>query len=306
MKIGIPRAMLYYRFRPLWETFFQRIGCEIVLSAPTNPKTLLDGSRDSPEECCLPAKIFMGHVRELAGKCEYIFVPRFEQMSKNEEFCARFMGLPDVVGSTFRDLLLLRYDMTNERFEHVCFDKIGRCLGKSPAVTRLAYIEAVRAQNEAERRAFREQEALRQKPGLKVLIAAQPYLMHDPYIGGPIVKLIEHERGIPLFSDRCNRRKCLAAAAEISPNLFWTMNKESAGAVSLNRGKVNGVILLTAFPCGPDAMVNELLTRKIKDVPMLQLVLDDMQGEAGLQTRIESFFDVMREREMRQVQEYAG
>lgn len=30
MKIGIPRAMLYYRDGALWQTFFQTLGHEVV------------------------------------------------------------------------------------------------------------------------------------------------------------------------------------------------------------------------------------------------------------------------------------
>ena len=41
MKIGIPRALLYYRYGVLWETFFRELGMETVLSPHTN-KNLLD------------------------------------------------------------------------------------------------------------------------------------------------------------------------------------------------------------------------------------------------------------------------
>lgn len=44
----------------------------------------------------------------------------------------------------------------------------------------------------------------------------------------------------------------------------------------------------------PDSLVNELCLRKIKDIPMLNIVIDEHQGEAGLQTRIESFIDVIK------------
>jgi predicted nucleotide-binding protein (sugar kinase/HSP70/actin superfamily) len=60
---------------------------------------------------------------------------------------------------------------------------------------------------------------------------------------------------------------------------------------------VDGIILLSAFPCGPDSMVNELITRKVKDVPMLNLVLDSQSGTAGIETRLESFVDIIRFKE---------
>ena len=57
---------------------------------------------------------------------------------------------------------------------------------------------------------------------------------------------------------------------------------------------VDGIILLSAFPCGPDSMVNELVTRRVKGVPLLNLVLDSQTGTAGVETRLESFIDIIR------------
>jgi predicted nucleotide-binding protein (sugar kinase/HSP70/actin superfamily) len=39
--------------------------------------------------------------------------------------------------------------------------------------------------------------------------------------------------------------------------------------------------------------VSELCQRKIKDKPFINIVLDEHNGEAGLQTRIESFIDII-------------
>ncbi len=49
---------------------------------------------------------------------------------------------------------------------------------------------------------------------------------------------------------------------------------------------------LTAFPCGPDSLTNELVIRKI-DIPYLQLIQDDLDGVAGMETRLESFLDII-------------
>jgi len=57
---------------------------------------------------------------------------------------------------------------------------------------------------------------------------------------------------------------------------------------------VDGIIVMSAFPCGPDAMVNEMIQRKIKNVPILNLTLDGQSGSAGIETRLESFIDIIR------------
>ena len=58
--------------------------------------------------------------------------------------------------------------------------------------------------------------------------------------------------------------------------------------------KSDGIILVSAFPCGPDSMTNELLIRRLKGMPILPLVLDTQSGMAGVETRIESFLDIIR------------
>ena len=39
-KIGIPKALLYHRYKTLWKTFFERLDCEIVESSDTTKETI--------------------------------------------------------------------------------------------------------------------------------------------------------------------------------------------------------------------------------------------------------------------------
>ena len=71
------------------------------------------------------------------------------------------------------------------------------------------------------------------------------------------------------------------------------MNRELLGSISKYHNDVNCIILLTAFPCGPDSMVNEMIIRRIKDRPILNLLLDSQDGNAGIETRLESFIDII-------------
>ena len=38
--IGIPRAMLYYRYEVLWKNFFSILGADCVISEPTNKEII--------------------------------------------------------------------------------------------------------------------------------------------------------------------------------------------------------------------------------------------------------------------------
>ena len=67
IKVGIPKALLYYQYHPMWETFFEELGAEVVVSSPTTQTMLSEGSSRVVAETCLPVKIFLGHALSLRG-----------------------------------------------------------------------------------------------------------------------------------------------------------------------------------------------------------------------------------------------
>ena len=71
------------------------------------------------------------------------------------------------------------------------------------------------------------------------------------------------------------------------------MNRELIGALLCLHEDIDGIVLVSAFPCGPDSMTNDAVTRCIKGKPMLSLTVDAQSGTAGLETRIESFIDIL-------------
>jgi len=65
------------------------------------------------------------------------------------------------------------------------------------------------------------------------------------------------------------------------------------GAIAQYAKKINGIIYIAAFPCGPDALSIELYQKKFPQIPSMNLTLDELQSEAGLMTRLESFVDIL-------------
>ena len=102
---------------------------------------------------------------------------------------------------------------------------------------------------------------------------------------------------VPLRADLVDREAALKHSKELSPTCKWEISREILGGIQQHKDDVDGIILLSAFPCGPDAMVNELITRRVTGVPMLNLVLDSQSGTAGVETRLESFIDIIRFKE---------
>lgn len=300
MTIGLPKALLYYRYKVLWETFFKELNCETITSEETNKKILSNGIDFSIDECCLPAKIYMGHVHSLIGKCNYILVPRVVSYGKRNIVCVKFNAMYDIVRNTFENVNLLDYniDVLNGDSELKGFIKIGKALGKGYIKSLVAYTKAKKAQLNYERENIKLQEKALESPDkLKILIVSHPYNMYDKLIGYPITKYISELGGVPIFADATDKRECIIKSKEISETLYWIYNKEIIGSIKLLEDKIDGIILLTAFPCGPDSLVNEVIIRKSKKIPTINIILDELQGEAGLQTRIESFMDIIKEKE---------
>ncbi len=52
------------------------------------------------------------------------------------------------------------------------------------------------------------------------------------------------------------------------------------------------MIFISSFPCGPDSLANELAMRRI-DLPYLNIIIDDIDALTGIETRIESFIDIL-------------
>lgn len=298
MTIGLPQALLYYRYEYLWKTFFSVLGCDVITSQETSQQIMVDGISHSVSECCLPVKLFMGHIANLNGHCDHILVPRFETLGKNEEFCIRFLGLLDIVRHSFPDVSLISYNLQGHKHssERHGFLQMGKFLGKTSSQTLLAYQRALQEQQRQDCLSAEQQRKLLDSCAPKILIVSHPYIIHDAYIGAPLVRMLKENGGIPIFADRCNHFLCRACAKEISSSLYWTLNKELIGAIPLFKNQVDGILLVTAFPCGTDSLVNELVFRRVRDVPVVQIVLDEQQGEAGLQTRIECFMDILHER----------
>jgi len=56
--VGIPRALAYHDYFPLWRVFLSNLGVELVVSPPTNQTIVNDGVGVAVDGTSLPVKIF--------------------------------------------------------------------------------------------------------------------------------------------------------------------------------------------------------------------------------------------------------
>lgn len=298
MKIGIPKAFLYYKYQVMWRSFFEELKLEVVVSPNTNKNILDMGINSSIDESCTSAKVYTGHVEWLIGKCDYIFVPRIVSFEDGDATCTKFYGIYDIVRTIFPDANFLHYniDYDEKQTEWKAYKKMGLELGAKKSIVKKAYKNALKALEAFEKKLEAAQEETLNSENLKVLIVAHPYNIYDKLMGEPIVRCLEELNVSVLYADIPDSTTMCSKSKALTRSMYWRYNKELTGAVDYYKDKVDGIIFMTTFPCGPDSLAIELIMRKIKGIPMANLVVDSSFGEAGLQTRIESFIDILEAR----------
>ena len=101
MKIGIPRSINYYQNRYMWKYFFEKLDVEIVLSPKTNKEIIIEGNSIANDEMCLSLKNYLGHIKFLKDKCDYILIPRIDNYGRNNQTCTNFLSFYDIVNNLF-------------------------------------------------------------------------------------------------------------------------------------------------------------------------------------------------------------
>lgn len=312
-RIGIPRCLLYYMFFPGWKTFFEALGAEVILSPKTNKQILDWGVRLAVDEICLPFKLFFGHVEALKNQADYIFVPRYMSIQRNEWICPKFLGLPDMVKAQQENLPpLIAPDLNMRRSRRALYDaalEAAKPLEVSRWQVANALYRAIKVQRRFEhelKQGKTPPEILEGKelpaPGanpLNILLLGHPYLLYESHTNMDLLTRLQ-AMGAKVITPEMLSHKIIQRGAEKQPKaLFWTLNKQVMGAAYhyIEKGGIDGIVQLAAFGCGPDAFINELVERRLKrgkKVPLLAVNVDEHSGEAGMVTRLEAFMDMVK------------
>ncbi|MBR3898264.1 MAG: hypothetical protein IKJ43_03170 [Bacilli bacterium] len=293
-KVGIPRGLFYYYYGDLWKCFFDKLGVSYIVSPNTNKEIMDRGIKVSNDEMCLSFKVFLGHVDYLKDKCDYILVPRISNFGISNQTCTNFLGAYDIVNNLF-DVNVLNYNIDLDKRETLKkgLFKIGRELGKSFLDIKFAYLYAMDKYKEKVKKDIEiNMERLNSK-NTKILIVSHPYNTYDNLIGMDIVKYLNSQNVDIIYCDKFDDSITSKLSKKISHDLYFKYSKNNLGAAIYSLDKIDGILFISSFPCGPDSLANELLMRKIKK-PYVNLIIDGDMSFTGIETRLESFLDVIR------------
>lgn len=296
LRVGIPHAMGFYEHGPVWARMFAMLGCDVVFSPLTSRQILDWGVRAAATEFCLPVKVLAGHVCALDGKVDVIFLPRYLSSAAGEMSCPKACALPDVVRlSMEHPVEVLEVAVDPDRFrdahEAVELGPVAARLGLPEETVRAALAQA----------GCRQAAAAPELPGRTIVLLGHPYVLEDPCVS---MELAQKLRGrgfgvaVPRDLPYAERR------ADVHPydgKAFYTIGLDILGAAHAfaRRPEVRGMIYLSPFGCGVDALAAAHVEQHLREggrrIPFMKLTVDEQTGEAGFDTRVEAFLDMMEE-----------
>jgi predicted nucleotide-binding protein (sugar kinase/HSP70/actin superfamily) len=328
IRIGIPGALLYYQYYPMWKTFFEELGAEVVVSPPTTQDMLASGSSRVVADTCLPVKVFLGHVLSLVGKCDYLFIPAIRSVKSKVYNCSKFLGLPDMTRAVIPEsppILDMDVDVNKgKRKLYQAIYQLGRHFTWNPFKVRQAslaawqahlnYHELMSSHNLTPPQAI---ETISGIPEVEtnssylsstratIAVIGHPYLLYDEHINHRFISRLEQAHNRVLTPEMLSAEELQLATARLVGRAYWTYEDEVVGAGGhyLQNG-VDGIIGIMAFGCGPDSLMMDMVRRqasRLKTTPFMSLTMEEHTAEAGIVTRLEAFLDMIHRRKRSQV-----
>jgi len=292
-KIGLVNGLGYYDYNVLITSFFDKLNVSYIIGDKTTKKTVENGKKLLIDESCLSLKIFFGHIYELINKCEYVLVVRSPSIRKNEMMCTNFYALYDLSNTLFPGKVIeLNIDYNNDITLKKAFINLGKKLGFSKKYIKKAFKHAYNYYLTELDKLHENELKLLNSNNKKVLLVGHSYNLMDQYISNDIIKILK-ENNIEILNSNKFKATNTNRYKIISKDIYWSKSKDILNVIVELNNYIDGIILVSSFPCGIDSLVNELIIRKV-NMPILNLVIDELNDNSGISTRVESFVDIIK------------
>jgi predicted CoA-substrate-specific enzyme activase len=294
-RVGIPRALTTHSLHPLYSTFFASLGMEVVVSGIDG-----DGDMKSNSGFCFPAQLAHGAVLDLERRgVEVVFLPHITRMPhpsacRDSLLCPITQASPYFLAKAFPNTRVLSpvLDFTAGYAGCAALVEFAeRELGVQREAAERAWAEAARAQVEAEdalhemgRRALDEAIAGEQPV---LLLAGHSYNAFAPEASQSVGRKLA-SMGITAIPADCLLPTGAGPTA-------WHFANQIMNSVSLVKRHPNlFLICVSNFSCTIDAFTHSMLAAELGSKPYMILEIDAATADAGVQTRLEAFLDIVR------------
>lgn len=301
--LGIPESLKHIEFSGLWESAFTAAGANVCYSGSNNRSVMNLGIECTVSEACLPMKLIHGQVASLAKEGYPILVPRLVNFVDRTVFCPKFIGLPDMLRAAIGNgtrIISPRIDMRKGILAAgVQFFNSAKALGLDAIQSARTAVGSIISFDRSLGSSGRNlANAAEGHP--RVAVLGYPYLVDDEFANLGLLHRLTSMNCVVIRTQDVSRSLTRPLDREFSKQLFWHYSDRVVKVgYYLSRNRVaDGIIHLTAFGCGPDAVADRLLELECarNGTPYLTLTIDECTGEAGLQTRVEAFVDMLRRR----------
>jgi predicted CoA-substrate-specific enzyme activase len=303
--VGLLRSLLMSEYYPLFSHFFKELGFKPVLADEVSPA----GIDKCAAAFCYPCELSHGYFQNiLDNKPDYVFLPHIQGTNvKNgilpSKTCPLVQGESYFLKSTFDAQIgnktqilspVIDFSETLE-IQNSKIASLAHKLHINKKKVVHAYENAKKVQEALKQEMFKlgkkAVEDIEKDPDrIGVILFGRPYNAYVPEAN----KGIPHKfssRGITIIPLDC---------IDVSPfpvkeHMYWSMGQTNLkGAEFIKDHPQLFGTFITNFSCGPDSFIIGYFREILKNKPSLTLELDNHTADAGLETRIEAFLDIVK------------
>ncbi|MHC5060501.1 MAG: acyl-CoA dehydratase activase [Planctomycetota bacterium] len=323
--IGIPMCLSNYQLLPMWGTFFDELGFDVVLSGKTTKALIQAGAEATLSQACFPVKVAHGHVLKLVEKgADFIWLPSIVSMSadypanKSNQLCPYVQTIPYQMKAVLLTKGIDPAGRKNRLIDlHLRFENIRqlRCTLRPLAgilnVTRTQINRALAVATGAQ--ASFEQ-ACRQR-GREVLdsldaarqacvIVSRPYNGCDPGVSLDLPRKLRQMNILAIPTDFLDLAEANITEPQLQSQMYWKYGQNIFRAAHIIRQEPRlNAIYLSNFSCGPDSFIISMFKELMTSVdqsgaefrkPALVIEIDEHSADAGVITRLEAFHESLK------------
>jgi len=346
MKVTFP---YWGNYTIAFKTLFEKLGLDVVVPEKTNPRSIEEGAKISPEMYCFPLKVNIGNylsairkgadtifmITSLGGSCRLRYYGAIQKKVLSEtghkvNFIVFDQSIKDIYskikkvsGASFRKILSafwfffqeLRFIEKLERKANYLRPREKK-KGQTDEVLRQTFLklekigikkELIKFKKEVEKK-LAEIEIDREKKVPKVGLIGEIFTVTDGAVNSGVERKLGRE-GIEVHREMdvsYQIKKFISPwidwkiQRKINPYLKSTVGGHGRDAIyemlECIKKDFDGIVHLLPYGCMPETTIRPILQKIHLEtgIPFLSLSLDEQIAEAGINTRIEAFVDVVK------------
>ncbi len=303
--VGMPLSLYTFQTGILWAHFFDQLGLRLVLTAPTDANIAKIGIEAMADETCYPLKVSYGHIKALAGKTKYLFIPSLINMPtaktyesglycpmlQSSGYMARMaLGLDSA--AILNPLIHLKHDIDTLAIEIA--GQIKTRLGVTlPEIKRALYYAFEKQKQFMGELYQKGREVLESQSSGEpvVVVTGRPYNLYDERLN---LKIGRNIAGVGVTALPMDFIDTMDVDLSDFPSMYWGLGSQILRTAKYTKAHKNYFGLhLTNFGCGADSFVEHFYKNIMGNKPYLILELDEHTAAAGVMTRLEAYKNVI-------------